>query len=134
MIHLVSVGEVDRVWPLIAQGMDRGCRKARSFLSEADLHRACRMGQYSLHVATKGGNITGAVVVNVYPSPWGRTLEVIALTGHDLSGWARDLYEYPWLKQTGIQRVIAEGRPGLGRLLAKYVPIRVVRHTYEMVL
>lgn len=134
MIHLVPVGEVDRFWPLLAQGMDRGCRKARSYLSEPDLHQACQTGRYTLHVATKGNNIAGGVVTNTYPSPWGKTLEVIALSGDDLSTWARDLLEYPWLKSEGIRRVIAEGRPGLGKLLKKHVPIKVVRHTYEVVL
>ncbi len=125
--------EVDGYWTHLAEGMERACRKARCNRTAPELWQACRTGHYWLHVAkTDDGEVVGGIIMAVYETPWGRTVEVIAICGRDLRSWVRDLHEYPWLKTMKIQRAEAVGRPGLGRLLKPFLPIRVVRHVYEM--
>jgi hypothetical protein len=132
VIHLIPVLQVDSVWPQLADGMERACNKARCNWTAPELYQAVRNGTRFLHVATKDDQIVGGIVTAITETPWGRTLDVTALCGHDLRGWARDLYAYPWLREMKINRVVAEGRPGLGKLLSRLVPISVVRHVYEM--
>lgn len=132
MIHLIPVLQVDSVWPQLAEGMERACNKARCNWTAPELHQACRTGRYWLHVVTKEEAIVGGIVTAINETPWGRTLDVIALCGSGLAGWASALRAYPWLQEMKITRVVAEGRPGLGILLSRHVPIRVVRHVYEM--
>lgn len=125
--------EVDGYWTHLSDGMERACKKARCNRIAPELCQACRTGHYWLHVAkTDDGEVVGGIIFSVYETPWGRTAEVIALCGHDLKGWVRDLREYRWLKTMNITRIEATGRPGFARLLRAFLPLRVIRHVYEM--
>lgn len=131
MIRLIQPAEVDYVWPMVAASFENACRKARSTMSAAELYRACRSGGWFLVVVTGGESVRGAAVLDIQERDK-RTLKVIALAGEDSDDWLPSLLAWDWLDTMRIERVVAEGRAGLPRLLKKHIPeLRVIRAVFE---
>ncbi len=109
--------------------MERGCRKARSTLTAADLYQSCRRGAGFLVVVAEGGTPYGACVLDIKTD---KTLDVIAFCGRDLEEWLPDLLTWSWLDDMGITRVWAECRVGLADRLREFLPgVKVIRHVLE---
>ena len=130
MIRLVPAGEVDQVWPEIAEGMREACRRCGDDVSAWHLFSWVRRSDALLFAAMADGSIKAALVVR--PEQWGgrQVLHILALTGWDIDRWLPELAAHrDWPDMLDIQTVIFEGREGWKRKLPQ---ARVVRSIYEV--
>lgn len=127
MIHLVPVADVDKVWPLLSEGMEQACQKARCSLTPDDIYQSCK-ADAQLHVAWLDEQIKAGIVTQIHERPDGRMLKVIALCGWEMHRWLPELYTYEWLRSEQIKHVVWEGRKGLEAIPGA----RVIRQVFEM--
>jgi hypothetical protein len=130
VIRLIQVNEVDAVWPMIVDDLERGYRKYGASSGVVDLHRSCRIGADFLVVKTDGeGGIKGAAVLDVRTDG---TLNLVAICGRDLTEWMPDLMNWEMLDVWRIKRFVAECRVGFYDLLKETMPgLKVLRHVLE---
>jgi hypothetical protein len=131
VIEIVSPILVDRVWPLIQEGMQKACRKGGNQFSEAWLHVSCRRGDAYLCVLHEDGDlgpITMSAVVQEQQWLNRQVLYVLAIAGTladerwmEMANWARQTFP-------GCQSFVFEGRAGWGR----FPGVKTLRHVYEM--
>lgn len=126
MIRLIQPAEVDYVWPMIAEGMERACEKAGSSYSNLDFYRMCRTGAAFLHIVTQEG-IVGAVVTEPGMSRRGPFIKAVAMCGEDMERWIPDLVALDLWKGARFARF--EGRRGLQD---KVPGAKVIRQVYEL--
>lgn len=126
MICLVPVGEIDRVWPALNDGMTDGCRRCGDDLTAWDLFSQCRRSDALLFVWFDNEIKAGLVV---RPEQWGteQVLRILMLTGHEIDKWLPQLEACDdWKKFVGNLPVIFEGRLGWQRKMPKARVLRVV--------
>lgn len=124
MIRLVRPEEVDDLWPFLAQGMDRACRKARSDRTAVEIYQACRVGAWFLHVAEEGNELLGAIATHIVRD----TVVVDAMCGRQMKRWLPELITLPFWKMNGVRRAEWGGRRGL-----KIVPgAKPIRTSFEL--
>jgi hypothetical protein len=129
LIHLVPLNEVDRVWPLLSEGLVEACRRGGDDLTAFDMLAQCRTGKAMLFVALADEEVKAGMVVR--PELWGdrQVLRILALTGWGMDVWLPWLLGWDWPKQVGIKTVIFEGREGWKRMVPN---ARVLRTVYEV--
>jgi len=133
VIRLVPAGEVDQVWPDIAEGMKEACRRCGDDVSVWHLFSWVRRSDALLFIAAAdiGPEESQAALV-VRPEQWGGrpVLRILALTGWDIDRWLPELAAHrDWPDMLGAKTVIFEGREGWKRKLPQ---ARVVRSIYEV--
>lgn len=129
MIRLCPVTDIDRVWPLLLDGMVEACRRFGDDISAWHLLQWCRRSDALLFCWFADEDIKAGIVVR--PEQWGKeqVLRVLALTGHDMDEWAPHLGTCKeWQKFVGDMPIIFEGRPGWQRVLPG---VRVLRTVYR---
>jgi len=128
-IHLVPVAEVDRVWPLLHQGMERACRKARCDRTAVDIYQACRNGAWFLHIVIEDNAVMAGIVTQVT----GDVVTVQALCGRHMKRWLPELLVLDLWKTLGVSRAEWGGRVGLGTIIRTVAPnLKLVRQSFEL--
>lgn len=133
-VSLVPVIEVDRVWPLVREGLENSCTACGGDLSAADLWRECRSGNAFLILVLEEGKILSASAWR--PETWssGGKLRCLALYGVGLWKWIGPLRAAVLeLKQNvGAESLVAEGLEKWGALFKRLFPnARKLRVLYE---
>lgn len=128
MIHLVPVADVDKVWPALAEGMEKVCKRGMGSLTSWDILRSCRSGMSVLFVVWLDEEIKGGLVCEIHERPQGRTLKIVALCGQQFDRWLPELHAYD-LSPFGITHIMFDGRKGWQRRIKG---AHVITQTYEM--
>lgn len=133
MIRLAGPADVDRAWPLIAEGLREACERTGGDISPGYLWQECRAMRCFLLVANDEATITGASVWR--PETWGggEVLRCLAMYGREDD--FRDLAEAALavMKGCGATRVMFEGRKGWARSKAfEGLRMKEVRTLYEI--
>lgn len=129
-IHLVPTHEIDRVWPLLAEGMTEACRRGGDDLTPWHMFSQCRRSEALLFIAIADEEVKAGLVVR--PEQWGnrQVLRILALCGWGIDVWLPWVTEYrDWPKHLDIKSVVFEGREGWKRVVPK---ARVLRTVYEV--
>lgn len=125
-IGIANAAEVDALWPLIADGMQRGCDRTGGASSSGDLWQIARSGNGFLIVIFDGKKIICSSVWRFENWPGGNVFRCLCLTGSDMKTWIRPLFEFATqrMMEGGARRLVAEGRNGWGRALEKYANVK----------
>jgi hypothetical protein len=132
-LNITKVADVDAVWPLIAPQIVRCIEKTPSFLSAGDLWQMCRSGQAFLLIAHDDVKIHGASIWQ-FQNGYGRhVFDCMILVGKDLDQWVLDIFTAADRIRAdgGATAITATGRPGLFKILKKYIPgLKLARQSY----
>ena len=129
-VDIVAPNLVDQVWPQIADGMAKSCRKTGNDLAPGYLWQECRSGHAFLVLAHDEGKAVGAVIVR-FEYGTKSVLRGLGMCGQDFKGWLAPMREKltEMAKQGGASVFVDEGRPGLVKLIDGAKTTRV---TYEV--
>lgn len=133
-IGIASIAEVDGFWPMIYQDIQRGCDKTGGATSSGELYQMCRSGNAFLFIGYDDA-IKVASVWRFETWPSGTVLRCMALSGRQMGTWIVPLYEFAMSQAAigGTDRLIAQGRKGWDRALSRFLKVRVLWQTYEVV-
>lgn len=135
-IGIANAAEVDALWPSIAPEMQRGCDKTGGATSAGDLWQMCRSGSAFLFVGEDEGRVAFAAVWRFENWPSGAVFRCIAVCGRSMPSWIAQHYAFALeqAKTGGAARIVAEGRPGWPRVLARYIgrPVKPLWQTFEV--
>lgn len=135
-IGIATSQEVDALWPRISSEMQRGCDKTGGAMSSADMWQMCRSGNAFLFVGFEDSSLLFAAVWRFETWPSGPVFRCIGVCGRAMKTWISDHYAFALeqAKYGGAQRIIAEGRCGWPRVLARYIgrPVRPLWQTFEV--
>ena len=120
---LWPVAQVDQVWPAIAEGMVRSCKKSGGGIVAGDVWRECRSGSAFLIIAHDDREIHGASVW--YPQ--NGKLRCMALFGKNMKAWIGDMHDLVKriAKGCGATALVSEGRVGWERIFPKARKVRI---------
>lgn len=109
-VGFASVAEIDAIWPMIAQNMQRACVRCDSEYSAGDLWQMCRSGNGFLLVAHEAPALFMASVWRFK----GAEFHCEMLWGTQRRLWQRAAREFveKTAKENGATRLITEGRTG----------------------
>lgn len=130
IIDLVSVPDIDRVWPMVAPMVSEGIKRVPSETTMADLWANCRSGQWFLLIAHDGKDMSG---VSVWRFTAHGYFDCAFLTGERLDDWISGLITTATVigKNHQCRGLSATGRTGLLRHLKRHLPaVRTVRATF----
>lgn len=135
-IGIANPAEVDALWPIIASEMQRGCDKTGNATSAGDLWQMCRSGNAFLFVGIEGDAVQFAAVWRFETWPSGMAFRCLAVCGRSMRDWIAQHYEFAQEQASigGASRIVAEGRPGWPRVLARYInrPVKPLWQTFEV--
>lgn len=135
-IGIVGSSEVDGLWPSLASEMQRGCDKTGGATSSADLWQMCRSGNAFLFLGLADNTMQFAAVWRFETWPGGMVFRCIAVCGRNMRDWIAPHYEFALHQAAlgGASRIVAEGRPGWPRVLARYInrPVKPLWQTFEV--
>ena len=117
-VGLASVGEVDRLWPLLSDGMGKACRRCDSAWTAGELWQLCRGGGAFLVLVYDDDKIWSAGVWRFEQARPGPSLRCVMMFGTNMRDWlnlARDFIN-KMAKDNGAKALVAEGRPGWARV------------------
>lgn len=83
---LLSLSEIDQVWPTILEWVRDALGVDKSYLPE-DIRDECKQGIFQLWVITLNSEITGFLVTSVMDAPRGRVCYGAWLGGKNLGDW-----------------------------------------------
>lgn len=128
-VNIAAPHEVDRVWPLVADGMEDACRKTGGAISSSWLWGECRSGRAFL-VIVHSDEIASASVWEFQDWSSGHKLKCHALYGKQMADWMPQLRPFiEELAEVGkASAVVWDGRMGWQKLFPN---ARVIRQTYE---
>lgn len=128
MIRLVSLAEIDAIWPALHEGMERACRKAHSSYSAIDFYRLVRGNGAFLHIVEADGQIKAGIITEIGESSEGKYVKVLALCGFGMGEWLSELIADPFWEMAGVKTARWEGRIGLEKIPGA----KVIRQVYEL--
>lgn len=135
-IGIANAAEIDALWPSIAGEMQRGCDKTGGATSSGDLWQMCRSGNAFLVVGVKENTLKFAAVWRFETWPTGSVFRCVAVCGRSMGEWIAPHYEFAREKASlgGATRIVAEGRIGWSRVLARYInrPVKPLWQTFEV--
>lgn len=129
-IAIANLFEVDPIWPLISERLQKAFEKTGGDLTSGELWQMCRAGQAFLVVAFEETDLKAAMIVQF--QKWDKpVLRCVAIVGFDMERWLEAGKEFIWnmAKDNGAQSFVFEGREGWK------VPIpeaKRLRMTYEV--
>jgi len=132
-IEVAGVQQVDGLWGLVADGMERACRKTGGDLTSDYLWTECRSGRAFLVVVVRDTDIIAASVWRFEKWTTGRKLRCLALYGRHMRDWLgahRKMIEQ-MARVGGATALVTEGRAGFQRVFPE---ARVLRQLYEELL
>ena len=114
-VSLCGVAQVDQVWPAIAEGMVRSCKKSGGGIVAGDVWRECRSGSAFLIIAHDDREIHGASVWYLQTGASGAWLRCMALYGKNMKAWKDEMHEMVRgiAKHCGAVGLKSEARPGM---------------------
>lgn len=130
-IGFASAAEVDALWPLVGERMERACRRYRSNHTAGDLWQMCRSGQAYLMVAHDTETVLMASVWRFETWPDATVFRCLCLVGQRARVWAsmaRDAASNA-ARSGGATVLTASGRRGWE---AMFPDAREVSRTYEV--
>lgn len=125
------MGDVDRIWPMIAEDVSKCIRKTPTYLTAGDLWTMCRTGNAFLLAVHDGVKIQAASIWQFE----GQNFTCLMLVGSRSDEWIIALFEKAaeMARYGGAVQLMASGRIGLGAKLKKHLPsLRVIRHTFAV--
>lgn len=130
-LSLASVPDVDRVWTMVAEGLENACRETGGDITADYLWSECRAGAAFLVVIERGGDIAGASVWRFEKWSSGKKFRCLVLYGRNMSDW---LAEHRRLtlrmaRVGGANGIVAGGRKGWERL---FPDAKVLKQIYEV--
>lgn len=128
-ISIAGTFEVDAIWPLISERLQKAFEKTGGDLTSGELWQMCRSGQAFLVVAFDA-ELKGAMIVQF--QKWDKpVLRCLALAGWGMNEWFEAGKEFIWsmAKDNGAQSFIFEGREGWKIPIPEAKRLRV---TYEV--
>lgn len=137
MIRLVGLGEVDAIWPHIAEGMAACCRKSGGDITPDWLFMSSRRGDALLYAIERPEEGLLGALIGI-PQVWAneRVLRVVGFCGAGMETWLEELlFDKVQLSSIGISKCVFDGRAGLLPHLQELVGkdrVRVVRQVYEL--
>jgi hypothetical protein len=135
-LGIATSAEVDKIWPLIGQEMQRGCDKTGGEISSGDMWQMCRSGNAFLIMGYEPDEIVVASVWRFETWPSGVVFKCVGVCGKPMKRWVRELYDFAFsqAKIGGTERLVAGGRMGWSRVLSRYLkrPVRNLWQTFEV--
>lgn len=135
-IGIANAAEVDALWPSISAEMQRGCDKTGGATSAGDLWQMCRSGNAFLFIGEADGSVLFAAVWRFETWPTGLVFRCVAVCGRSMRSWIGGHYAFAMeqAKFGGATRLVAEGRHGWSRVLARYIkrPVKPLWQTFEV--
>ena len=130
-LSLASVPDIDRVWRLVADGLETACQETGGDLTAAYLWAECRSGAAFLVIIEGGGSIAGASVWRFEKWTSGTKLRCLAIYGHDMREWldAHRRLTLRMAKTGNANGIVAGGRKGWERLFSD---AKVIKQIYEV--
>lgn len=131
-VELANCQQVDQVWPIISEGLEKACRRTGGDLTSDYLWSEARAGRAYLLLASDGEPIIAAGVFRFEAWTSGRKLRVLSLYGTRMSEWLpRGLSVVRKMMRVGnADGLVFEGRPGWSRKLRA----RELRRLFEVTL
>lgn len=117
-VGLASLQEVDNVWPLISQGLEKACKRCNEVHCAGDLWQMCRSGHAFLILVYDDDKIWSAGVWRFQKARPGHSFRCVMMYGENMRGWvdmARDFIT-KIAKDNGAVALVAEGRAGWSRV------------------
>ena len=118
-IAIVGLHEVDQIWPLVAEGLQKACQRCGEMTS-GELWTMCRSGHAFLIIIFEKNSIIMASVWR-FESKNGRPVfRCEMMYGHGMGDWLEEarLFITKLAKENGAKALVAEGRRGWLRLIA----------------
>lgn len=118
----IQVHEVDElwgdVWPLLNKAEEYN---AGVPITEQDTLAAIKNKDVQAWVCVNNsGNIDLAFTTTIYETPFGKTLEIVAVGGKNLDKWLWVLdFLSDWAQKLGCKRLLTSGRLGWTKVLRK---------------
>lgn len=130
-VSLVSCPEVDRVWPAVASGFDRACRKTGGDTTVEYLWSECRSGAAFLVTVAEGGLIVGAGIFRFEYWTTGKRLRCLVVSGKNMKAWAPQLLAFArsFAAFGGARAIVSDGRNGFARV---FPDAKVLRCLFEL--
>lgn len=127
-IEIAGIGDIDKIWPLISEKLESGCRKTGYATSSADMWQMCRSGNAFLVIGYEE-KIEFASIWRFETWPSGLVFRCVGLCGNNITKWFVDLYHFAKAQARigGTERLVAEGRVGLPRLAKRLLKSKVKR-------
>lgn len=117
-LGLASVSEIDRLWPLLSDGLGKACKRCDSQWTAGELWQLCRSGNAFLILVYDDDKIWSAGVWRFETARPGPVFRCIMMYGENMRAWlnmAREFIE-KLAKENGAKALVAEGRQGWGRV------------------
>lgn len=128
-VSLVSVPNVDAVWPHVADGIDQAVKRCDSDLTVAFLWQLCRSGTGFLIIASDDDNrIVAATIHRFEPYRSGMKLCCLAAWGPGMKWWLKDMKAVATIiaKAGGANAFITEGSDAYLRMLPGSKKVRTL--------
>lgn len=131
-VELANCQQVDQLWPIISEGLEKACRRTGGDLTSDYLWSECRAGRAFLLIACDDDRIIAAGVFRFEAWTSGRKLRVLSLYGTRMSEWLQHgLSVVRQMMRVGnADGLVFEGRPGWSRKLRA----RELRRLFEVTL
>lgn len=135
-IILVSLDQVDNVWPRVSGWVAKAIDKSLSNRTVIQTYAQCRNGSYWMAVITTGpevADICGVAIMDLTEIDGETNCQFVVVGGEgDTDAWFELLIHWPWLKEMGVKVCLSEGRKGWYDRLKPLVPsIKLVRVVFQ---
>lgn len=135
MIAIANQSEIDAIWPMFSERVQRGCERTGGTTSAVNLWQMCRSGNAFLIVGIEDG-IKFISVWRFETWPSGVVFHCLCVCGNDIPSWCGELYDFAisQARLMGCNRLIGDGRKGWSRLLARQLkrPVKPIIETFEV--
>lgn len=133
-IGVANSAEVDALWPLFAERLEKAGRRVGSSISAGEMWQLCRSGQAFLFaVMEDDGAFKAAIIMQFQKWADRQVFYCMAMVGEDVREWLPMAREYIGKigKDNGASCFVAEGREGWA---AMFPDAKKLRITYEVAL
>ncbi len=129
-IGIANSAEVDALWPLFAERLEKGCRRCGGDINAGQLWQLCRSGNAFMVVAI-GEKPVGVTIVQF--QTWNRpVLRSLATAGWEMDSWLPQMLDFVMqMARENRADFVFEGREGWGKLVPG---ARKLRSVYEVIL
>ena len=130
-VELANCQQVDQVWPIISEGLEKACRRTGGDLTSDYLWSEARAGRAFLAIVSRDREILAASVWRFEVWSTGRKLKCLCLYGRDMRAWLGQHRQFTtaMARAGGATAIVAEGRKGWARLFGE---AKELRRTYEV--
>lgn len=117
-VGLASQAEVDRVWPLISQGLGRACKRCNDIHCAGDLWQMCRSGNAFLILVHDKDKIWSASIWRFEKVRGKHCFRCVMMYGESMREWVGQAREFitNLAKDNGAVALVSEGRAGWARV------------------